>query len=144
MAGVKVNGIHRTLICTITLLAWAVPGHSQSLDDAHVVPRTDSDQVNIASGASLPALKPRPMRVDVDLVLVPVTVTDSFSHPVMTLSKNDFLLYEGDEPQLIQYFSGEDAPLSIALVLDFSASMKNKIEYERQAVERVLQQRQSG
>ena len=36
--------------------------------------------------------------------------------------------------QPIQYFSREDAPISIALVLDYSASMKNKIEYEQEAV----------
>jgi Ca-activated chloride channel family protein len=71
----------------------------------------------------------------VDLVLVPVTVTDAVGHPVITLSQQDFLLYENDAQQRIQYFSGEDAPLSIALVLDFSGSMKNKVEYEKQAID---------
>ena len=122
-------------VCILTILACLSCANAQSLDDAHVVPRNTGTELKIASNGSTPALKPRPLRVDVDLVLVPVTVSDSSSRPVMTLSKNDFVLYEGAQPQPIQYFSSEDAPISVALVLDFSASMKNKIEYERQAVQ---------
>ena len=103
-------------------------------DDPQILPRVHADGVAIATATGAPPLNPRPMRVDVDLVLVPVTVTDSFSHPIMTLTKDDFVLYEGDQPQRVQYFSNEDAPISVALVLDYSASMKNKVEYERQAV----------
>jgi Ca-activated chloride channel homolog len=66
---------------------------------------------------------------------VPVTVTDAMSRPVLDLDAGDFALYEGPVQQNIRYFSHEDAPISVALVLDCSASMKNKIEYERQALE---------
>ena len=123
--------------CCMVLLAVALSEYAgaQSSDDPQIVPRAQAESGTIAAGNPTAELTPRPMRVDVNLVLVPVTVTDSFSHPVVTLSKNDFLLYEGDKPQRIQYFSSEDAPISVALVLDFSGSMKNKIEYERQAVE---------
>jgi Ca-activated chloride channel family protein len=122
-------------VCLMMFLVCTTRANAQSLDDAHVVPRKAESQLKLASNGSAPALRQRPMRVDVDLVLVPVTVTDSFSRPVITLSKSDFALYEGTQPQSIQYFSGEDAPISVAMVLDFSASMKNKIEYERQAVQ---------
>ena len=68
-------------------------------------------------------------------MLVPVTVTDSLNHPVLSLHAQDFSLSEGQETQPIRYFSHEDVPISVGLVLDCSASMKNKIEYERQALQ---------
>ena len=126
---------HFLLLLNICLVVVALcPTALSQGDDAHLTPRVKSNEVKIAAAGNAPELKPRPMRVDVDLVLVPVTVTDSFSRPVMTLTKEDFLLYEGEQPQRVQYFSNEDSPISVALVLDFSASMKNKVEYERQAV----------
>jgi Ca-activated chloride channel family protein len=120
----------------LLLIGSGVYTASQTIDNP--VPQPRANEVRIASGGPALGLTPRPMRVDVDLVLVPVTVTDSYSHPVVTLSKSDFLLYEGDRAQVISYFSGEDAPISVALVLDFSGSMKNKIEYEREAMSEFL------
>jgi Ca-activated chloride channel family protein len=111
----------------------------QTLDETHITPR-HHPEVAIASGdAAIPGLKTRPMRVDVNLVLVPVTVTDSFSRPVTDLPRQNFALYEEGTEQPIQFFSHEDAPISVALVLDFSGSMRNKIEYERKAVEQFFQ-----
>ena len=79
------------------------------------------------------------MRVDVNLVLVPVTVVDSLNRPVNDLPQQNFSLLEGGVPQKIQYFSREDAPISVALILDFSGSMQNKVEYVLQAVDEFFQ-----
>ena len=108
---------------------------TQSLDDAHIVPLKPSDQ-STRNGAAEPTLSAslKPFRSDVDLVLVPVTVTDSFNRPILDLPQQEFTLYEDSVQQPIRYFSREDAPISVALVLDYSASMKNKIEYEAEAV----------
>ena len=106
-----------------------------SLNNAHVVPRASSGELarsTVDDAALTVSLKP--FRSDVDLVLVPVTVTDSFSRPVLDLPKQEFTLYEDSVEQPIRYFTREDAPISVALVLDYSGSMKNKIEYESQAV----------
>src|SRR6516225_10417858 len=51
-------------------------------------------------------------RVSSDLVLVPVTVTDRLNHPQTDLSPEDFIVYEGQKAQKIQYFSAEDSPIS--------------------------------
>jgi len=112
---------------------WA---QADSLDDPHITPHRSAEQLARAS-VSAPAinLSVRPMRVDVDLVLVPVIVTDALNRPILDLPKQDFTLYEAGVQQPIRYFSCEDAPISVALVLDYSASMKNKIAYERQAVQ---------
>ena len=117
----------------LTCILWAQSG---PLDQPHVVPRAKPDAVESAASVAVAPLGPRtkPMRVDVDLVLVPVTVTDALSRPVIDLPKQNFMLYEGGVAQPIQYFSHEDAPISVGLILDCSGSMRNKIEYEREAV----------
>lgn len=111
---------------------------SQSSDDVHVVPRIQPPAASDESGPPGISLHTRPLRADVDLVLVPVTVSDPMNHPVLNLRQQDFKLYEGTAQQQVRYFSHEDAPISIALVLDCSASMKNKIEYEYQALQEFL------
>ena len=107
---------------------------SQSTDSVHVAPGA---AVEPAPPANLPhdLRHGKPIRVDVDLVLVPVTITDSRNRPVLGLEKKDFRLFEGDQPQQIQYFSAEDAPISVGLILDLSKSMANKFVTERAAVE---------
>jgi Ca-activated chloride channel homolog len=112
----------------------AVSAFAQSTDDVHVVPSHNPSGVAAASTPDL-NLHTRPLRADVDLVLVPVTVIDSFNRPILNLERQDFFLDEDSEQQQIRYFSHEDGPISVALVLDCSASMKNKIEYEGQALQ---------
>lgn len=77
----------------------------------------------------------KPLTVNVDLVEVPVTVTDAMNHPVTNLKKEDFAIYENGVQQQISHFSSEDGPISVGLILDFSKSMSNKVQTERAAVE---------
>jgi Ca-activated chloride channel family protein len=63
-----------------------------------------------------------------------VTVTDAMERPVMALTKQDFALYENSKLQDIRYFSEETAPASIALLVDVSKSMTDKIDTERAAI----------
>ena len=128
------------LAATVFLLASASWAYGQSIDTPHITPRHDPQVSSYApADALLPTLRPRPMRVDVNLVLVPVTVVDSLNRPVIDLPQQNFSLTEGGIPQKIQYFSREDAPISVALILDFSGSMHNKIEYVLQAVDQFFQ-----
>jgi Ca-activated chloride channel family protein len=95
-----------------------------------ISPISDSTSANDATASH----RPRPLHVDVDLVMVPVTVSDSKNHTVTSLKKEDFRLYEGDQQQEIRYFSTEDDPISVAILLDVSKSMSNKIDTERAAI----------
>ena len=125
---------------TTALMMPVARAQGQSIDTPHIVPRHDTQiSAYMPVEVTLPALRPRPMRVDVNLVLVPVTVVDSTSRPVIDLPQQYFSLLEGGVPQKIQFFSREDAPISVALILDFSGSMGDKIEYEMQAVEQFFQ-----
>jgi len=78
---------------------------------------------------------PRSVQVNVNLVLVPVSVTDSLHRPVMGLEQRNFELFEGEKAQQIRYFYQEDAPISVALVLDISGSMGKKMDLLREAVD---------
>src|SRR5580704_1784759 len=100
-----------------------------------------------------PIIPPRPtqetrrsgaIRVDVNLVLIPVTVTDSYERPVQGLQKSDFHLFEnGMERQISEFFS-QETPISTGIVFDASGSMKGKMDQSLQAVREFLKMSMSG
>jgi len=129
-----------TLLLSLLLLAIVAHAQDPGIDSPHIAARSTAKLPSyVPAGATLPKLNTRPLRVDVNLVLVPVTVVDSMSRPVIDLPKQSFALSEGGVPQTIQYFSHEDAPISIAFVLDFSGSMRDKIEFVHQALGQFFQ-----
>lgn len=58
------------------------------------------------------------LKVNVSLVVVPVTVKDSSGRLVEGLLKNDFTVLENGQPQRITLFTSDPFPLSVALVVD--------------------------
>jgi Ca-activated chloride channel family protein len=72
-------------------------------------------------------------KVALDVVLVPVTVTDRYNHPVEGLNSKDFQIWDDKVEQKIQYFSSEDTPVSVGLVLDMSGSMRAAFNAARTA-----------
>lgn len=129
----------RSLGLCIPALLLACAALGQSTDGMRSRPRYEPNVVEsmiggMPSGVTPASHNPKPLRVDVDLVLVPVTVSDSMNHSVTSLKKEDFALYEGNKQQEIRYFSTEDDPISVAILLDVSKSMSNKIDTERAAI----------
>lgn len=80
----------------------------------------------------------KPIQIDVEMVLVNVSVTDTQDRQVTGLKKGDFRLFENDVEQEILTFSHEDAPISIGLLFDMSTSMIDKIDKARQAALQIL------
>ena len=76
----------------------------------------------------------RPLKVDVDLVLVPVTITDPMNRLVTGLERENFQLFEGSSAQEIRTFSSEDAPVSLGVIFDSSGSMSSKMDRAKEAV----------
>jgi Ca-activated chloride channel homolog len=74
------------------------------------------------------------IRMNVDMVLVPVTVTDPLNRLVTGLEKEDFQLYENNGEQKIASFASEDAPVSIGIIFDLSGSMTSKLVRAREAI----------
>ncbi len=76
------------------------------------------------------------IRTRVELVNVVFTATDRNGKVVSGLKSGDFQVLEDRKPQAIENFSdwtqGTEVPLTIALLVDTSASVKSKLEYEKQ------------
>jgi Ca-activated chloride channel homolog len=68
------------------------------------------------------------IRLDVEVVMVPVTVTDALDHPITDLSRERFRVLEDGREQTITSFVRNDAPVSLGLLFDSSGSMKNRID----------------
>ena len=74
------------------------------------------------------------IRVDSNLVLIPVSVTDSRNHPVVGLDARQFRIFEGKAEQQVVHVSTQDTPVSVGIVFDASGSMAGKLPEARQAV----------
>jgi len=81
---------------------------------------------------------PARFRADSTEVLIHVTVTDSRGRLITTLRGDDFQVTDNDRSQRVQHFSKEESPISIAIVLDLSGSMAERIGSLREAVTRFL------
>lgn len=66
--------------------------------------------------------------VETDLVTLPVTVVDREGRFVTGLLQNNFAVYDNGELQAIQFFTSEDAPATIGMVIDSSSSMRGRRE----------------
>lgn len=114
---------------------WQILATAQTqAEDVHVAARWPAMSETDAGPGRDARLHSRSIIKDVNLVLVPVTVTDDMGRPVTGLEKHNFTVYEGPARQQVQYFSSEDAPISIGILFDVSGSMSDKIQQAREAV----------
>ena len=127
-------------LALIGLACLAVPAFGQTdVNDVHVVPREadkppETPKPELLATTTGLSARVRPLRVDVDLVLVPVTITDPMNRLVTGLDKVNFQLFEGNASQEIRTFSSEDAPVSLGVIFDSSGSMASKMDRAKDAV----------
>jgi Ca-activated chloride channel family protein len=86
-------------------------------------------QVALTSG-DIPTTR---FRTGVDLVALNVVVTDSQNQFVVGLAQADFAVFEDGVQQDVSFFGSSDVPLDIAILLDTSASMTDKIATAQKA-----------
>jgi Ca-activated chloride channel homolog len=120
---------HRKLfVVSAALLGIAFSGSAQdSGGPVSIVPRPKPPEKH-------EVLPKATLRVDANLVLIPVTVTDPMNRFVTGLEKENFRIFEDKKEQAITAFSSEDAPLSVGVIFDCSGSMGHKLEKSRLAV----------
>src|SRR5689334_10394719 len=79
------------------------------------------------------------LRVDVRLVNVSATVSDTSGRYIPGLTKDDFVLEEDGVAQPIAHFSqDENVPVSVGIVFDTSGSMQERLRTAVIAVERFI------
>jgi len=125
----------------IAFLAFSGVLSSRGLaaDDLSSGPR-----VSIAPRASRnPAPRPN-IRLDVKMVLIPVTVTDSRDRAVNGLPAEAFQVLEDNVEQRITSFFSEEGPISVGFIFDTSSSMQNRMDKSVAAVRQFLETRIPG
>ena len=83
---------------------------------------------------------PPRFRVDVDTVVVRITVTDPLNRFVVGLEKEHFQVFENKLEQTLTHFSNDKSPISVGIILDMSGSMGDNILSARSSVIRFLEQ----
>jgi VWFA-related protein len=120
---------------TIPVLLFAVVGLCKGFQ---LVAASGDEPVSITPRAKpaevAPQLPRANIRIDTNVVLIPVTVTDPLNRFVTGLDQDAFKIFEDKAEQKLVSFGSEDAPLSIGIVFDTSGSMGPKLEKSRQAV----------
>src|SRR3954463_7870271 len=77
--------------------------------------------------------------VNSDLITLTVTVTDNYGRYVSGLDQKAFSISDEKVPQEIQFFSDDDAPVSVGVIFDVSGSMSgDKIRRAREALGRFI------
>jgi Ca-activated chloride channel homolog len=145
--GGRVRAWPWTAVCALLMLLAGLAASAQEdpLNKVNVKPPSTSTEGTSAppKGVEAPALTgngalhARPgslIRMNVDLVLVPVTVTDPMNRLVTGLEKSDFEVYEDNKKEKISSFASEDAPVSIGIIFDLSGSMTSKLIRARDSI----------
>src|SRR5207244_10188140 len=81
------------------------------------------------------------VRVNTDLVVLNITVTDKSGQYVPGLKISDFTIFEDDKkvsPELISSFSVHESPFASVVLLDTSSSMETRMSLARSAAIRFL------
>jgi Ca-activated chloride channel family protein len=117
------------------------------------IPTTSAQKLKeLPPPPAVPAYKPKPtptpppieyevVKVTSNLVVVPVSVTDTQGQPVLGLKQSDFRIEEdGRTQQIAQLGDPEQVPLDIALLVDVSGSVVARFDFEQQAAARFIKQ----
>lgn len=91
-----------------------------------------------------PTPKPTPnpedeeIRIDTELIEVPISVTDKLGKPILTLKKENFVVLEDGKPQSVTEFMATSAPFEVALILDTSGSTLSELPMIRRAAQNFI------
>jgi Ca-activated chloride channel family protein len=80
------------------------------------------------------------LRVKVSLVTVGVRVTESNGRSVLGLKETDFSVFDDGVQQEIRFFSSEEQPITLGILLDrsFSMSYNNKLDRAKEAARSLI------
>jgi Ca-activated chloride channel homolog len=109
------------------------PGIRQCLQAELIAQTTDAQPTPFG-------LYPDVIRVNTNLVTVPVSVTDTSGHTVNDLGSQDFEIEEDGRPETVTKIAeAGQSPLRLALLFDLSGSVNSRFHFEQQAAIRFLE-----
>lgn len=89
--------------------------------------RTPFTAVNPLPPPPVPYEDEEELKIETNLVTLPVSVLDDKGRFISNLSDRDFEIYENGIPQEVGYFASVESPFTVILLLDVSPSTKYKI-----------------
>ncbi len=84
------------------------------------------------------------LRIDTQIVDVPLVVLDKLGKPVVNLKQNNFVIYEDGKKQEVSDFSTTNAPFEVALLLDTSGSTRNDLQLIQKSAETFITSLRAG
>ncbi len=107
-------------------------------DNKKSASKKDSKQINQptdtpANDQAIDADGEEVVKVETNLITIPVSVFDRNGLYIPNLSKENFKIYENSKEQEIAYFGTTEKPITVVLMLDTSPSTAYKIEEIQQA-----------
>jgi Mg-chelatase subunit ChlD len=130
----------RRAFCILLLFAIAL-----TTAFAQTMPAAQKPQSQPQPSATPPA-EPQDLdtvKIDTELVTVPVVATDRAGMYITDLRKEEFTLREDEVPQEIAFFGKVAAPFHVVLLLDTSSSTRDKLREIQQAANTFVEQLQS-
>lgn len=108
------------------------------------MPKTQTAPVMTTAKDSTPALATDDseglVKVETNLVTIPVSVFDRYGLYVPNLRKEDFKIFEDGTEQQIEYFGTSEKPFTVILLLDTSPSTEYEIDEIREAAKAFVDQ----
>ena len=125
--------LRRVILLGLVVMALAATRVQSRSDDQKPSTLPPGEQTGSHVTVRTPPLHVPPLLVDVNMVVVNVTVTDPFDRIVTGLDQENFQVYDEKVEQKIVAFSTEDAPISVGMIFDCSGSMGDKIQKSKEA-----------
>ena len=138
----------KNLLALLLVLALFLPVTAQSARQGQ---KTPPPQKPATVQQKEPTPEPTPPdqddvveRIDTDLVTVPVVVSSRDGKYIPDLTKEEFTLREDGTPQQIAFLATVNAPFHVVLLLDTSASTKEKLGMIQRAATTFVEQLNSS
>jgi Ca-activated chloride channel family protein len=109
-----------------TALACSALGPTSAVQDVN-------PQVAAETTSGRPAF-----RAATEMVALNVTVVDSHEQDVTGLTSQDFAVYDDGVPQQLNFFGSGDVPIDLAVVIDTSVSMRQRLPVVQRAAIRFV------
>lgn len=96
-------------------------------------------QVPVGAQQVAPIRSDDDVRLNRDIVTVHITVSDPYGRFVTGLEKSHFEIFDDKLKQEIEFFSDDDAPVTLGIVYDVSGSMTSKLQRSLHALRRFVE-----